>query len=415
MTRQNMNDNNELQMPGSARIDTRPIAFCGTRGLPAGYGGFETAVDEITRRLVREGQHCDVFCRTYDESDSRPTIHRGRRLVHVPGSRSSRLDTFVSAIRTGWYLWRHRRKYRHVFWFNNANLPGILMTRLAAIPMTVNTDGLEWRRAKWSWPFKVYYWLSSFMVSRLCRSLVSDSRGIQAYYRKYFHRRTAFIPYGAPELPDVTPERQEAVLAEYGLKAGRYYLQITRFEPDNLPLTVAEGFRGAELAVRGYKMVFVGYKEPTDYARRLKALDGDDGIRVCGAIYDPEVLYTLRSNCFCYVHGNSVGGTNPALLEAMATCPRIMAIDCRFSREVLAETGVYFRRDVVARSFVQNYLMKPGTIELRRRVHDHYQWEAEPESYQRLANGEPAAYSPAGEDVEPERRDKLEEQVSVAV
>src|SRR5512138_737182 len=120
----------------------RTIAFCGTRGLPANYGGFETAVDEISRRFVSVGYTCEVFTRTGQSDTETHTTHQGRRLVYIKGSRYRKLDTFISSIRTGLYLLSHRRSYQHVFWFNNANLPGILLTRFARIPMTVNTDGL---------------------------------------------------------------------------------------------------------------------------------------------------------------------------------------------------------------------------------------------------------------------------------
>ena len=141
----------------------KPVAFCGTRGVPANYGGFETAVDEISRRLASRDLNCVVFCRA-SSRNRMPKWHNGRRLVYVKGSRVRALDTFVSAFQTGWHLLRHRGEYGHVFWFNNANLPGILLTLLARVPTSVNTDGLEWRRAKWSPPFKAYYFLSSFLI-----------------------------------------------------------------------------------------------------------------------------------------------------------------------------------------------------------------------------------------------------------
>ncbi|MGB9880923.1 MAG: DUF1972 domain-containing protein, partial [Anaerolineae bacterium] len=186
------------------------VAFCGTRGIPASYGGFETAVDEISRFFVAAGYDCEVFCRRSAQSNAEvlPDSHEGRRLVYVRGSNSRKLDTFVSSLQTGWYLWRHRRRYAFVFWFNNANFPGIVMTLLARIPMAVNTDGLEWRRAKWSWPFKLYYLITSFLICSLCRTLISDAVEIKRFYRKWFLKDTVFIPNGArlPECSGTEPE-----------------------------------------------------------------------------------------------------------------------------------------------------------------------------------------------------------------
>lgn len=371
----------------------KTIAFCGTRGLPARYGGFETAVDEISRRFVQKGYDCVVFSRLSSGSET-PEYHEGRRLMYVRGSSRSALDTFVASFQTGWYLLRHRGEYDYVFWFNNANLPGIVLTLLARIPLSVNTDGLEWRRPKWSWPFKAYSFLSSFLICRLCDSLISDAREIQSYYKKNFWKDTHFIPNGSPQVPTVPPGRGSAVFDQYGLAPGRYFLQITRFEPDNLPLDTAYAFRAAGLARYGFKLLLVGYQRETPYARRIKAMSGMDGILVVDAIYDIESLTALRENCFSYVHGNFVGGTNPALLEAMATCPRVLAIDVPFSREVLGNTGYFFTPDNMAASF-RSILSRPDKSEaMRDRVRSYYRWDSVAESYMRLAEGQPAAYSP---------------------
>lgn len=372
------------------------VAFCGTRGLPAGYGGFETAVDEISRRFVDAGYLTDVFCRQSKPAKSEidAATHQGRDLVHVAGSSFRKLDTFVSSIQTGLYLWRNKKRYAHVYWFNNANLPGILMTWLARIPMTINTDGLEWRRAKWSWPFKAYYYISSMIVSLIGRSLVSDSIALKDFYRQRFYRTTSFIPYGIPALPKVSDTRQQEILASLNLEEGRYFLQVTRIEPDNMPLEIVKGFVSSGLGKQGFKMVSVGYNEATEYAQRLITYDGSYGVQVRNACYDKDILYTLRSNCFCYVHGNSVGGTNPALLEAMASCPRVLALDCLFSHEVLGQTGMFFSRGQIEKSLLLAASSEITAGAMLNRVAASYQWDAVAESYMRLASGESAAYTP---------------------
>ncbi len=372
----------------------KTVAFCGTRGLPANYGGFETAADEISARFAENGYDCVVFSRKSSSGGKTPERHEGRRLVYVEGSSARSLDTFVSAFQTGWRLLRNRKEYDHVFWFNNANLPGILLTLLARIPTSVNTDGMEWRRAKWKLPFKAYYVLASLLVSLLCKSVVSDSRAMQSFYKKVFRKNTQFIPYGIPKTPGVSEEKQAAILREYGLEAGRYFLQITRFEPDNLPLDAIVSFREAGLSRDGFKFLLVGYQRDTPYAGRIKALSGKDGILVADAVYDPEVIATLRRNCFSYVHGNSVGGTNPALIEAMATCPRVLAIDVQFSREMLGDTGSFFRPDDMAESFRRIPTRPERSAAMQARVKSRYQWDAVAENYMRLAEKMPANYSP---------------------
>ncbi len=376
------------------------IAFCGTRGVPANYGGFETAVDEISHRLVARGETCEVFCRLSSSGEKLET-HLGRRLVYVRGSESRKLDTFVSAWQTGLYLWRHRRRYKHVFWFNNANFPGIFMTRLAGISMSVNTDGLEWRRAKWAWPFKAYYILSSFLICRTVKRLISDSFAIRDYYRRRFFKRTEVIPYGVPLRTVMDDDRADRILDRFALEKNKYFLQITRIEPDNLPLAVARAFIESGLGGEGYKLAVVGYRDDTDYALLLKELGGQHGIVVIPAAYDPEVLAVLRTNCYCYVHGNSVGGTNPALLEAMAFCPRIAAIDSIFSREVLGDTAAFFKVADISLVLISTISQSDRSRHLRARVESRYQWDAVAASYLRLSNGLPADYEPARYDYQP--------------
>ncbi len=372
----------------------KTIAFCGTRGLPATYGGFETAVDEISKRFVVSGYDCVVFCR--ESSGGEPLkYHEGRRLAYVKGSSRRTLDTFGSAFQTGRQLLRNRKEYDHVFWFNNANFPGIMITLLIGIPMSINTDGMEWRRAKWKWPFKAYYFLASLLISLLCGSVISDSKSMQSYYKRTFRKDTQFVPYGIPRTETVAPHKESVVLDHYGVEAGRYFLQITRFEPDNLPLETARAFKAAGLEKEGFRFLLVGYKHQTPYAQQVKAMSGKGGILVVDAVYDPEVLAVLRANCFCYVHGNSVGGTNPALLEAMANCPRVLAIEGPFSREVLREEGWFFRLNDAATSFRGILGCPDMSANMREQARTRYRWDEVARSYIRLAEGQPADYLPA--------------------
>lgn len=389
MLRVSFDTNDEASYHPPAR--SMLVAFCGTRGVPANYGGFETAVDEISRRFAARGIACEVFCRASDASEL-PTEHDGRRLAYVRGSRRRSLDTFVSSFQTGWKLWRDRKQYTHVFWFNNANLPGILMTRLASIPMSLNTDGLEWRRAKWRGPFKAYYFIASALLTRVCRTLISDSHGIQRYYAQRFGAQTTFIPYGVPPSMAASTDREAKILAEWGVERGKYFLQVTRVEPDNLPLEIARAFVQSGLAARGIQLLSIGYKDPTPYAAQLKALDGNNGVRVSPGVYDPEVLHVLRKHCLAYLHGNTVGGTNPALLEAMAVCPRVAAIDCEFSREVLGGTGWFFTVAELATLLAALTECPDQSAAMAARVGERYDWDAVAACYADLAAGEPADY-----------------------
>lgn len=369
------------------------IAFCGTRGIPANYGGFETTIQEISRRFAAKGLDCEVFCRA---SNNPTPINKFNecQLVYVRGARNRKFDTFLSSIETGIHLLRNRNKYSYVFWFNNANLPGIILTLVSGLPMAVNTNGLEWKRQKWSILFKIYYLIASFLISRCCKNLISDSLVIQSYYKKYFFKKTIYVPYGVPSFCWPDADKSELVLEKYGLVRNKYFLQITRIEPDNWPLEVLLGFRSSGLCERGFRMVLIGYKESTPYSEKIKALAGKEGITVLDALYDLQILTVLRENCFGYVHGNSVGGTNPALLEAMACCPRIMAIDVPFSREVLGDLGIFFKPPEISAAFSAVLNANDNTFALRARISRFYRWDEVADSYERFVKGQSAEYRP---------------------
>lgn len=243
-------------------------------------------------------------------------------------------------------------------------------------------------------PFKLYYFFSSFLISILCPRLISDSRAIQEYYKKTFKKPTYYIPYGIPKISNISLEDQEIILREMGLDKKKYFLQITRIEPDNLPVEISKVFRDSCLVQKGFKFVVIGYKDDTSYALELKALSNSTDILVLPANYDPSVLYAIRNNCFCYIHGNSVGGTNPALLEAMATCPRILAIDVPFSRDVLGEYGSFFSMDNLIRAFQNGVILPDQRSEMKKRAQNLYQWDAVADSYMAIVEDHDPTYRP---------------------
>jgi glycosyltransferase involved in cell wall biosynthesis len=361
-------------------MNQKIIAFCGTRGIPANYGGFETAVDEISKRFIARGYQCAVVCRL-SHSKKKVEDDQGRKLVYILGSSHRKLETFISSIQTGWHLFRHRSEYGFVFWFNNANFPGILMSLFSRIPFCVNTDGLEWHRKKWRLPFKVYYFLSSVIISLLSPFLISDSRVIQDYYKSKFKKKTIYIPYGLAPDRLIDELSQKRILDDYNLQVGKYFLQVTRFEPENLPLEIALGFKETGLHKDGYKHVVIGFKDNTPYALQLKELSELYGIIMLPATYNQDVLYTLRKNSFCYVHGNTVGGTSPALLEAMSTCPRVLAADNSLSQEVLGDAGYYFSPDNIFTALQDMISAADMTNKLKERIEKRYSWDAVANSY----------------------------------
>ncbi|MGI0501586.1 DUF1972 domain-containing protein, partial [Burkholderia sp. ZZQ-2] len=198
-------------------------------------------------------------------------------------------------------------------------------------------DGLEWRRSKWGPRGKAYYrWAEQFGV-RTADALIADAPGIADYYRHQFDVPTELIRYGAPIL-DQLPERG---VAEMGLESGGYHLVVARFEPENHVLEIVEGYRDSDaklpLVVVGSAPYSAGYTQEIE-----RVADGDERIRLVGGVYDQELLDALYANALTYVHGHSVGGTNPSLLRAMGAGTAVIGFDVPFNREVLDGNGWFF-------------------------------------------------------------------------
>ena len=309
------------------------IAMLGTRGVPASYGGFETAAEEVGARLVERGHDVTVYG---DDTQPDVTTYRGMRVVHVPALRLKQAETLS---RTGLATLRAMagRRPAAAIVFNAANAPYVPLLRARGIPVAVHMDGLEWRRSKWGGAGRAYYrWAESFAV-QTADALIADAPGIAEYYREEFGVPTELIRYGAPILSGT----DASLLEPLGLVDGGYHVAVARFEPENHILEIVQGYR-ASSATR--PLVVVGAAPySAAYTQAIhEAADGDARIRLVGCIYDSELLDALYAHARTYVHGHSVGGTNPSLLRAMGAGAATIAFDVGFNREVLADDGWFF-------------------------------------------------------------------------
>jgi glycosyltransferase involved in cell wall biosynthesis len=311
------------------------IAIIGTRGVPARYGGFETCAEELGKRLVQNQHTVDVFCRS-QYYEKRPRQYLGMRLIYLPSLSLKSLETLSHGFLS--LLDASTKSYDIVLVFNPANGPLLLLPRLIGQKTVLNVDGLEWERKKWSRLGKIYHKLGARMATKLADVLVADSLEMQKYYLKKFNKETEFIPYGA----DLQSSQDKSILSRYGLDPGEYFLQVTRFEPENNPLLPIQALDHLRT---DKKLVLVGgVKYPSPYSKRIFSTQ-DKRIRFAGFIYDQTVLRELLANCLAYIHGNEAGGTNPALLQAMASGCFVIARDVVFNREVLQDAGLYFNQD----------------------------------------------------------------------
>ncbi|MGF7237753.1 MAG: glycosyltransferase, partial [Frankia sp.] len=306
------------------------IALMGSRGVPATYGGFETAAEQIGRRLAERGHEITVYCR-----HDGPREYLGMRRVQVPAIRRRTLETLSHTCASCAHACVWRPDVAIVF--NAANAPLLPLLKLRRIPVAVHVDGLEWRRGKWSDAGRRYYLRMEGLAVAWADALIADADAIADYYLAKFGVEATVLRYGAPVLTRPFLNR----LAELGLRPGQYHLVVARIEPENHIEVIAEGYRDS--AVRHPLVVVGGNVYATDYTRRVeRLLAADNRIVAPGAIYDQDLLDALYAGCLTYSHGHSVGGTNPSLLRAMGAGAAVLAMNNRFNREVLGPTGRFF-------------------------------------------------------------------------
>jgi glycosyltransferase involved in cell wall biosynthesis len=354
------------------------IAMIGTRGVPAKYGGFETAVEEVGSRLVALGHDVVVYCRGSDRAPE----HLGMIRVRLPALQHPVLETLSHTALSVAHLLRRRADVALVF--NAANASLLPVIRGARTPVAVHVDGLEWQRSKWGPVGRRYYLANERLSVLLADELIADATGIQDYYRERYGAASVFLPYGAPILLGTDADR----LAELDLAPHAYHLVVARIEPENHVDVILEGYRRSSAAK---PLVVVGsVPYPSDHERRVQELASSDArIRLLGGIWDQELLNSLYAGSASYLHGHSVGGTNPSLLRAMGAGANVISWDVNFNREVLGGTGRFFRSAAELAALVEWTERAPDTARARGaaardRAAATYRWDEVAKGYEQL-------------------------------
>lgn len=354
------------------------IAMVGTRGVPARYGGFETAVEEVGRRLADRGHRVVVYCRNGGTEADLPDRYLGMELVHLPAARKRSLETLSHSALSIGHLLGHRTDAAIVF--NAANAPLLPALRAARIPVATHVDGLEWKRAKWGPIGQRYYRLAESLAVRWSDALIADAQGIADYYRAEFDAPTTLLTYGAPLIQPPADR-----LGELGLEAGGYHLVVARFEPENHVDLIVEGYRRSRATK---PLVVVGSAPYSDaYTARVHRA-ADERVRFLGGVWEQDLLDQLYAHAFTYLHGHSVGGTNPSLLRAIGAGTAVLAYDVDFNREVIEDSGRYFVSPVDVAALVDAAEADPAAVaEAGRRARElaeDYSWDEVAAGYERL-------------------------------
>lgn len=352
------------------------IAITGIRGVPANYGGFETFAEQLGRRLADRGHRVTVYGRN---SSIAPGIteHAGMAIVRLPAPRSKYLETVVHTLLCALHLLPRRDDLVYVC--NSANVPAVMLLRLGRKRVVLNVDGLEWRRTKWNRVGRMYYRLCAWTAAHLPVHVVTDARVIQDYYAQAYGRATTYFPYGT----DVERLDDDGTLESLGLEPGKYVLYVSRLEPENNAHVVLDAYSRVRSDL---PLVIVGDAPyASAYISRLHATT-DQRVRFTGAVYG-RGYHILQSNAAAYVQATEVGGTHPALVEAMGHGNAIVANDVPEHRETLGAAGRYYRGSADLARGLQDLLDDPSAAaalggEAQKRAKERYSWDAIATAYE---------------------------------
>jgi len=356
------------------------IAILGTRGIPARYGGFETFAEKLAVGLSTRGFDVTVFCESGETAA--PRTFEGVHLRYEQSPALGSLQTILFDLKC---LWAARKEYDIVYMLGYGAAPFCLIPRLWKTAVWINPDGLEWARAKWGPIARLYFRLMEWSSVRVADRIIADSEAVAtSLERRHGNLRAcSVIAYGCEVIE--TPPPVEP-LSEWSLAAGGYYLVVCRLEPENHVLEILSGFRrsGSDKVL----IVVGNHLAGTKYAEQLRGFV-DRRIRLIGTVYDQAKLTCLRYHSFAYLHGHSVGGTNPSLLEAMGCANLIVAHDNPFNRETLAASAFFFKgaddlQETIERIERNDFVALKMRSKARQRAAENYRWPAIIEQYANL-------------------------------
>src|SRR5713101_3173416 len=307
------------------------LAILGARGIPAHYGGFETFAEQLAVRLVERGHDVTVFC---EAGEGASEEYKGVELRHV---RARDLGPLSTVVYDAACLWQARSRFDVIYMLGYGSSALCWLPRIWGTHVWINMDGLEWARGKWGPMARWYLRCAEAIAMWAPDRIIADAAAIKANLQSRYWKLPPcdVIPYGCEIVSSARPEE----LKSFGLEPGSYYLVLCRFEPENRIKEIIEGFLGSGTRTR---LVLVG-----DHVRKsayVQSLVGrkSDRVLFTGPVYDTARVQALRFFCRAYLHGHSVGGTNPSLLEAMGCGNVVIANDNPFNREVLGGSGLFF-------------------------------------------------------------------------
>lgn len=380
------------------------VFIIGSKGIPANYGGFETFVDELVTRQKNTDIKYHVACLS---DNDRETEYHGAHCfnVKVPNIGPAKAVYYDLA------ALKYCVKYIKENKIDNA-IVYILACRIGPFvgkyvkqlhklncKVYVNPDGHEWKRAKWNYFIRKYWKLSEKLMVKHADLLICDSKNIEKYIQedyKQYSPKTTFISYGADTSKSTLGDHDEKLINWYkekGIRAKDYYLVVGRFVPENNYETMIREFMKSNTKK---DFVLITNVEQNKFYETLKNethFDQDKRIKFVGTVYDQQLLKKIRENAYGYLHGHEVGGTNPSLLEALATTDLNLLLDVGFNKEVGEDGAVYWNKEegnlaelINRLENINNNQLKELSAKAKQRIDSEYSWDYIVRKYEDLLN-----------------------------
>jgi len=351
------------------------VGILGTRGIPNNYGGFEQFAEYFSRRLVQQG--VEVWVYNSHNHPYRQSDWNGVHIVHCfdPEYLIGSAGPFVYDLNC--ILDSRKRDFDVVLQLGYASSSVWRWFLPSGVKVVTNMDGIEWSRSKYNCALKYFIKKAERWAVRSSDLLVADSPQIMEYFQANYNITSRFIPYGA----EILEKPDETVPEHFNLKPDSYYLAISRIQPDNNTEVIIKGFLESGSLLPLLLIGSINHR----YGKYLQSKYKSENIRFIGGIFDVNLLNQLRYFSRLYFHGHSSGGTNPSLLEAMASKALICAHDNRFNRLILGSDAFYFNSGHQIADIIRN---NPGKIEHSNfarnnveKIKDTYQWDLITDSY----------------------------------
>lgn len=381
------------------------VFIIGSKGIPAKYGGFETFVDELVSRQENRDILYHVSCLSNDSKEFEyhnahcfnvPVLNIGPAKAvyydlaalkycakYIKNNKIDNAIVYILACRIGPFVGRYVKQLHKL-----------------NCKVYVNPDGHEWKRAKWNYFIRKYWKLSEKLMVKHADLLICDSKNIEKYIQEVYAKyspKTTFIAYGADTSKSTLEDDDKKLLNWYkekDVKAKNYYLVVGRFVPENNYETMIREF----IKTKTKKdFVLITNVEKNKFYEELKNkthFDNDNRIKFVGTVYDQQLLKKIRENAYGYLHGHEVGGTNPSLLEALATTDLNLLLEVGFNKEVGEGGAVYWNKQegnlanlIDNLENINNDQLKELSSKAKNRIDSEYSWELIVRKYEDLLNG----------------------------